>query len=204
MRQTVSLVLASGSPRRRDLLTQIGLAFAIKVTDVNEDIADGESPPRYVTRVARDKLSRGMELARDSADGEPFVLAADTIVVVDDRILGKPRDRDHATKMLERLSGRGHEVTTAVALGRVRGGERAILTELAVTTRVWFRALSSAEISRYAATGEGDDKAGAYAVQGHGAALVTRMDGSYTNVVGLPLAETLLALVEHGGVTEWP
>ena len=128
------------------------------------------------------------------------MLAADTVVVVEGRVLGKPVDDAEARATLERLSGRAHEVTTAVALGR----GSASLENQAVTTRVVFRALTQDEIARYVATGEGRDKAGSYGVQGVAAGFVERLEGSWSNVVGLPLARTLAMLRAHGAVGAWP
>ncbi len=194
--QPISLVLASASPRRRELLGSAGIATLVRPAEVDEAVTPGERPREYVERMARTKLERALE---ESADG--LVLAADTVVVQGDAILVKPEDDEHALSMLGRLAGRTHKVLTAVALGRAGQG---VLEELTVTTEVRFRPAAREELARYVATGEGRDKAGSYAIQGIGAGLVQGISGSYTNVVGLPLVETLALLTRHGGLTEWP
>ncbi len=183
-----SLVLASASPRRRELLGQLGLRFTVAAADIDETPHPAEAPEAYVLRLAREK-------ARAVAGRFPgaWVLAADTTVVLGPELLGKPRDEAEARAMLSRLSGRTHEVHTGVALaGRAEEA-------LVVRTRVTFRTLSAGEIAWYAGTGEPLDKAGAYAVQGKGGFLVAAVEGSPTNVIGLPLGETL-ALLERAGV----
>ncbi len=167
------LVLASGSPRRKELLARLGLAFSIAVPDVDETPAPGEAPVDLVRRLAVAKAV--------AVDGDP-VLAADTVVDVDGEVLGKPAGADDARRMLRRLSGRSHRVHTAVA---VRSGERVDVE--VVTTIVTFVALQPAVIEWYVGTGEPLDKAGAYAVQGTGGVFVERVRGSVSNVVGLPL-----------------
>lgn len=189
----VRRVLASASPRRREILETLGLAFEVVPSDVDETPIAGLAPAALATRLA-------VEKAREVAAREPgFVLGADTVVVVDGEVLGKPRDDADAARMIARLAGRAHEVITGVALCSEGG-----LEALAVTTRVWFRALDAARIERYVATGEGRDKAGAYAVQGIGAGLVTRIEGSWSNVVGLPAAETIDLLARAGALGAWP
>jgi septum formation protein len=181
-------VLASASPRRRELLGQLGLRFTVAAADIDETPHPAEAPEAYVLRLAREK-------ARAVAGRFPgaWVLAADTTVVLGPELLGKPRDEAEARAMLARLSGRTHEVHTGVALaGRAEEA-------LVVRTRVTFRTLSAGEIAWYAGTGEPLDKAGAYAVQGKGGFLVAAVEGSPTNVIGLPLGETL-ALLERAGV----
>jgi septum formation protein len=182
---TRELVLASTSPRRRELLGLLGIPFrAVAPIGVDESPLDGESPPEVVGRLA-------VEKAR-SVDGDP-VIAADTVVELDGAVLGKPLDAAHARRMLARLSGRTHLVHTAVA---VRTGEH---TELeTVTTSVQFVPLAPAAIEWYLATGEPFDKAGAYAIQGRGGAFVEEIRGSVTNVVGLPLATVVRLLEVHG------
>jgi septum formation protein len=172
------LVLASASPRRRELLAAAGIAVEVLPVDVDETSASGETPDAHVQRLARQKAVAG--LARRP---KAVVLGADTIVVVAGQILGKPRDAEDAARMLRLLSGRVHEVLTGVALASARG----ISVEMA-RTQVWFGALSEAEIADYIASGEPRDKAGAYAVQGLASRFVVRIDGSYSNVVGLPVA----------------
>jgi len=186
------LVLASASPRRRELLDTLGLGFDVCPSAADEAPLEGEAPAPMARRLARDKA---VEVAgRGEIEVSAFVLGADTVVVVDGEVLGKPRDDAEAREMLRRLGGRWHEVVTGVALARQGRGA---LEDLSVTTRVHFRPLDEGRIDRYVATGEGRDKAGAYAVQGIGGGLVDRIEGSYSNVVGLPAAET----VALGG---WP
>lgn len=176
------LALASASPRRRDLLAAAGIPCEVAAQDVDEASWPGESPIAYVLRVARAKASA----YRGTCEA---VLAADTTVALDGAILAKATDDDDAARTLARLAGRAHAVHTAVVL--VAGETR---LERVVTTEVVFRALGEAEIRAYVATGEPRDKAGAYGIQGRGGALVAEVFGSYTNVVGLPLAETLTML----------
>lgn len=174
------LVLASGSPRRRELLEGLGLDFEVRPVDLDESPLPGEKPLAHVRRLARSK-------ARARAAPGELVLAADTIVVLDDRILGKPADAADARVMLGAIAGREHEVLTGVAAHEQRTGR----TEVAVErSTVRIAALSAAEIAWYVATGEPLDKAGSYAIQGLGALFVEKIDGNYTNVVGLPLPTT--------------
>ncbi|MEZ4246727.1 MAG: Maf family protein [Polyangiales bacterium] len=189
------LVLASASPRRRELLTGLGLVFDVRPSDVDETVAANESPSAYVQRVAESKLQVGLASA-----GDAFVLASDTVVVLDHVILGKPSDAKDACAILSKLSGRQHDVRTAVALGR----DGVALETRVVTTGVRFRALDADEIARYVATGECMDKAGSYGIQGLAGAFVAGIEGSYSNVVGLPVTETLELLVAHGAVEQWP
>ena len=173
------IVLASASPRRAELLAAAGVPFDVDTADVDETPHDGEAPLDYVRRLAEAK-------ARAVAVRHParLVLGADTTVVVDGTILGKPVDAADAGDMLRRLSGRSHQVLTGVAL--VRDG-RTVEVDVAVT-EVWFAPMTEADIDAYVATGEPMDKAGAYGIQGRAACFVTRIDGSYSNVVGLPVA----------------
>ncbi|WP_018146419.1 nucleoside triphosphate pyrophosphatase [Thioalkalivibrio sp. AKL6] len=175
------LLLASASPRRRELLEQIQLAFEVAPMDVDESAQPGETPEALVERLAVAKA----EAARDRLAPGQWVLAADTVVAVDDDALGKPADFAAAAAMLGRLSGRAHRVVSGMALWRP--GEA--MRTRHVTTRVRLRELSLADIEAYWATGEPRGKAGAYAIQGRGAAFVEWIEGSYTNVVGLPLFE---------------
>ncbi|MEQ8459757.1 MAG: Maf family protein [Sandaracinaceae bacterium] len=191
----MTLVLASASPRRREILETLGLAFEVQPSQAPEDPREGEGAVALATRLAGDK-AREVSLSRPGA----AVLGADTVVVLGAEALGKPADESEARAMISRLSGGWHEVTTGVALAR----DGALLESIAVSTRVRFATLSEARIARYAATGEGLDKAGAYAVQGIGAGLVERIEGSYSNVVGLPAHETLALLERHGALGEWP
>lgn len=186
------LLLCSGSPRRRDFLLQLGLPFELVRPDIDETQAAGEDALAYVERLALEKARAGLLLFGDTAGVVP--LAADTIVVLRGEVLGKPRDRDDARRMLRLLSGTEHQVITSV---RVAAAQRT------VTTSVRFRELSAAALEWLAASGDGDDKAGAYAVQGHAAAFVERIDGSLTNVIGLPLVETLALLSEAGVEPPW-
>lgn len=186
------LCLASRSPRRAELLRTLGVAFRVLDVEVDETPRPGEAPADYVRRLACDKARAGRAAA---AGVDAPVLAADTTVVVDRAILGKPEDADDARRMLARLAGRAHEVFTGVALVDARGELRCTVAR----TGVRFRALTAGEIAAYVASGEPLDKAGAYGIQGLGGALVAGIDGSYSNVVGLPLAETL-ALLDAAGV----
>lgn len=185
------LILASASPRRAELLRVAGVDFDILVEPVDESVRAGEQPAGHVSRLADAKVRAVMP----RAGGRP-VLGADTVVVVDDAILGKPVDAEDAGRMLRLLSGRAHEVMTGVSLRRGEDLPRApegsappieAQTQVAVTT-VEFAPLSDAEIAWYVASGEAFDKAGAYAIQGLASRFVTRIEGSYTNVVGLPIA----------------
>ncbi|HHJ13187.1 MAG TPA: septum formation inhibitor Maf [Gammaproteobacteria bacterium] len=184
----MKIVLASASPRRRELLRQIGVPFLQQAAEIDETPRPAESPEDYVLRMALEKARSIL------AGGAEFpVLGADTAVVVGDTILGKPRDAGHATAMLRRLSGRGHQVLSAVVLtDPSREAHR-----LSVS-KVWFRSLTDAEIRAYWQSGEPADKAGAYAVQGLGAVFIERIEGSYSGVMGLPLFETAQLLAEFG------
>lgn len=193
--------LASRSPRRRELLRQIGVAFEVfqlreaapRRADVDETPLPGEAPDVYVLRLAREKAAAAAAMIGARRIAARPVLAADTTVVCDGAILGKPADAADAARMLGLLSGREHRVLTAVAVAR---GE-AVDTRLS-ESRVWFRELAADEIHRYAATGEPNDKAGGYAVQGRAAAFIPRIEGSYSGIMGLPLAETADLLRIHG------
>lgn len=173
------LVLASGSPRRRELLADAGLEFEVRPADVDETPLAGEPPTAYVRRLSLDKAA-AVTRAGD------VVIAADTTVEVEGRILEKPLDADDARRMLRLLSGRTHRAHTGVTVATPRSTETAV-----VTTAVTFVVLTTEMIEWYVATGEADDKAGAYGIQGAAAGFVERIDGSATNVIGLPLAETL-------------
>ena len=186
------LVLASASPRRQQLLAQLGLQFEVSPADLDESVLEGELPRVYVERLARAKAAA--TLARHPG---AVCLAADTSVVVDEEILGKPADEADGRAMIRRLSGRTHVVMTGVA---VAGPTR---ESLVVETKVRFRPLSEAEIAWYAATGEGSDKAGGYASQARAGAFIESMEGSPTSVIGLPLAEAIALLRRAGGVLPW-
>ncbi|MFJ7007274.1 Maf family protein [Pseudomonas putida] len=183
------LYLASGSPRRRELLTQIGVAFTVVSAPIDESPLPDESALAYVERLARAKAVAGLA----SVEGPAVVLGADTAVVLDGRILGKPENREDALAMLADLSGREHQVLTAVALSN-----GLLMQSLCVTSKVRFRAISADEAQRYWASGEPVDKAGGYAIQGLGAVFVTGLSGSYSAVVGLPLSETAELLGTFG------
>jgi len=188
------LVLASASPRRAALLRQVGLPFDVRVSDVAEEAEEaGRGPEAVALEHARRKA---LAVARELPGR--LVLGADTVVVLGAEVLGKPAGPDEARGMLRALSGREHEVITAVAIAIVASDGARVLAEHAEHTRVTFRALSDGEIERYVAGGEPLDKAGAYGIQGHGALLVSQIDGCYFNVVGLPLSRTWEMLVELG------
>ncbi len=178
MMETETIVLASASPRRQELLQQIGCKFRVVVSDAEELSGDGISPERLAVENARRKAE---DVAAKEGSNVP-VLGADTVVAVDETILGKPKDETDAVRMLRLLSGRQHFVYTGIAL--VYRGD---IYEDVVRTAVWVDELSAKEIDAYIATGEPRDKAGAYAVQGIAAKYIPRIDGSFSNVVGLPL-----------------
>ncbi|MEJ2312759.1 MAG: Maf family protein [Gemmatimonadales bacterium] len=179
-------MLASGSPRRRQLLEQLGLPFEIRPSDVDERLLAGEGPAEAAERLARAK-------AEQRAASGSLTLACDTLVAHGNAVLGKPGSPDEAAAMLERLSGEEHTVYTGIALDSARRVESAV-----EATRVWFRHLTAGECAAYAATGEPLDKAGAYGIQGFGAAIVDRIEGDYFNVMGLPIRR-LLKLLEAFG-----
>lgn len=185
------LTLASESPRRREMLSQLGFLLRIRPARTDESVHPGEGPRDYVRRVAREKAR--------AVEGD-FVLAADTAVVLGGRVLGKPADRGEAGRMLRELSGTTHEVLTGVCLRRVAAR---IELEAVVSTEVAFAPVREAEIAWYVATGEPLDKAGAYAVQGAGGAFVREVRGSVSNVVGLPLSETVELLRRAGYPLPW-
>jgi len=180
------LVLASRSPRRSELLSAAGFSFVVRAADIDETVRAGESPQDYVLRVAEEKAE-----AVTASDHE-IVLGADTIVLVDSEIMGKPKDAAEATRMLAALAGRGHQVITGICL---RQGGR-VVRDLC-TTAVWFNPLKADEIAEYVASGEPMDKAGAYAIQGLASRFIERIEGSYSNVVGLPVA------LVYGGLREF-
>jgi septum formation protein len=175
----LKLILASRSPRRAELLAAAGLEFTVRAADIDETPLDGEAPRDYVVRVAEQK-ARAIP-----ADHDEIVLAADTTVVLGDQIMGKPEDAADAARMLRALAGQRHEVITAICLKRGDDVESHI-----ASTAVWFAPLSETEIADYVASGEPMDKAGAYGIQGLASRFIDRIDGSYTNVVGLPVALT--------------
>jgi len=186
------LLLASASPRRRELLELARIPFEVVRADADESVLPGEAPLAYPARVARAKLASAIAALDPGARGRgAVVLAADTTVIAGGAIFGKPRDDDDAKAMLRALAGRAHDVVTAFALADPAGR---VLAERSVSTSVEMRALDDAEIASYVATGEPRDKAGAYAIQGMASSLVLRIDGSHTNVIGLPTAELVLEL----------
>ena len=188
-----TLILASASPRRRELLAQAGFVFEVHPAHISEDPLTGEDPIAYVVRLAREKAQAVFDELRDP---DAIVLGADTTVTLDEHILGKPEDAADAARMLRLLSGRTHRVMTGVAVVTAKGAEVA-----AEVTGVRFLALSDKEIAAYVATGEPTDKAGAYAIQGRAARWIPRIEGCYFNVVGLPLAlvSTMLEAIKLPG-----
>jgi len=193
MRQTRPLCLASGSPRRRELLAAYGLTFAVYAPEVDETPRAGEGPGVYVRRLAGLKARAG-----SAAFPGHVTLAGDTVVVLEGEVLGKPRDGADAAEMLRRLSGRRHQVLSAYAVRDPSSGAAFTRT---VRTAVTFRPLPPAWIDWYAAQPEGRDKAGAYAVQGLGGAMVARLSGSFNNVVGFPIESIVWDLLERGWLT---
>ncbi|HBP5566370.1 Maf family protein [Pseudomonas paraeruginosa] len=187
-----SLYLASASPRRRELLAQIGVPLSVLSIAIDETPLPDEAPAAYVERLARGKAAAGLAMLEELG-GEGCVLGADTSVVIDGRILGKPADESDGLAMLAALSGREHQVLTAVALAAATGIEARV-----VECRVRFRQIGRDEALRYWLSGEPADKAGGYAIQGLGAIFVSRIEGSYSAVVGLPLCETAELLGEFG------
>jgi len=183
------LILASSSPRRQELLREIGIPFQVHAANIDEDQIMGEAPTAYALRLAREKAQ-----AVATHYPQSYVLGADTIVVVDGEVLGKPRDREDAVRMLRLLSGRGHEVITAVSL--VAPGTLAVTR--ASTTKVYFREIAEEEIEEYVAGGEPMDKAGAYAIQGGASRWADRIEGEFSNVVGLPLSLVTDMLITTG------
>ncbi len=189
------ICLASASPRRRELLAQLGVAHCVEPADIDERSLDGEAPADYVLRMAQQKAQR---VAADPARSRGLpVLGADTTVVVQGRVLGKPADAAESSEMLALLSDRSHEVLSAVTLVAARGSASRLSR-----TEVVFRRIEPAEAAAYWMTGEPRDKAGGYAIQGRAAAFVAAISGSYSGVVGLPLFETA-ALLEQAGLAPW-
>ncbi len=188
------IVLASASPRRRELLTQVGINFQVVPSHADEIVFADETPEAHVIRLSCDKA---MEVANRPEQAGRWFIGSDTVVVRDDVILGKPADAAEAKTMLTSLSGRSHRVISGYAVFD-RKSERTL--SAAITTRVFFKDLTSQEIDGYIATGEPFDKAGSYAIQGIGCFMVPKIEGSYTNVVGLPLCETISALEELAAI----
>jgi len=190
MKQLKPLLLASASPRRSELLNQVGLEFTVRVTDIDETAREAELPEDYVKRLAGEKALAGVELA---GGGMP-VLGADTVVLLDDRILGKPASRTEAADMIRSMSNRDHLVLSAVALAQSASQVDIVLN----TTRVSFSEVPEEFIDWYCSSDEPLDKAGAYAIQGRIGQFVSRLDGSYSSVMGLPLYETCRLLRNAG------
>lgn len=189
------LILGSASPRRRDLLEGVGLRHEVLKPDVEEKPRPGEQPTAYALRNAHEKA----HWVKARVQGPAIVISADTIVVLGDAILEKPRDADDAAVMLRRLSGTQHAVVSGVSLLHTDGRE----SRFAVETKVWVKTLTAQDVAEYVRSGEPLDKAGAYAVQGLGAFMVTRIEGSYPNVVGLPVAEVVQALETDFAYSLW-
>ena len=187
------LYLASQSPRRRELLGQLGVTFSILDVDVAEVPYPEETPLDYVRRVARDKAHAGWEALTREAQDDALVIASDTEVVLENRVFGKPKDADDAVEMLHALSGRTHEVISAVCMMSAKQEHGDVCV-----SRVRFAELSEADVTAYVATGEPFGKAGAYAIQGLGATLIEHLEGSYSGVMGLPLFETSRLLRKFG------
>lgn len=190
---TLSLVLASQSPRRQELLTQIGYTFTCKPANINEDIKGNELPFNYVNRLAIEKAQASFQNIDALQQGSTIVLGSDTSVVYNDCILGKPADIDECIAQLQMLSGNTHQVLTSIAVI----SKDKVLSDV-ITTNVTFKVLSLDEIIRYWNTGEPQDKAGSYGIQGIAAQFVTNISGSYSAVVGLPLYETTQLLSKFG------
>jgi septum formation protein len=192
--ESQGIVLASASPRRSELLEQVGVRCHVIPSNVDEVLLAGETAEAHAVRLSRDKA---LEVARRQTVAGRWFIGSDTVVVLDGAILGKPADAAAARAMLKNLSGRSHRVISGYAVhDRVSG--RTI--SAAVVTKVMFKELTSREIEGYIATGEPFDKAGAYAIQGIGSFMIPRIEGSYTNVVGLPLCEVIAALEELGAI----
>jgi septum formation protein len=190
MPMNTPIILASNSPRRRELLRQIGVVFSSDAADIDERVLPGEQPDVYAVRTALEKAQ-----AVSARTGSGIVIAADTVVVLDGVIMGKPTDGREAERMLSMLSGKMHRVLTGLAI--VDAGTGKTRTRVA-DTRVWFRPLTHDQITSYVGSGEPLDKAGAYGIQGKGALLIDRIEGCYFNVVGLPLSLLAEMLIDFG------
>jgi septum formation protein len=188
------IVLASASPRRRELLTQVGISFQVVPSNTDETLLEGETPESHVLRLSNDKA---LEVAGRPTQTGRWFIGSDTVVVCDDTILGKPADAAEAKQMLTSLAGRSHRVVSGYAIHDRKIGRTLSAT---VTSRVFFKDLTNREIDGYIASREPFGKAGAYAIQGLGVFMVPRIEGSYTNVVGLPLCEVIAALKELGAI----
>ncbi len=188
----MELILASGSPRRHEMISGLGLSFTICIPDVDESSLENELPLEYVKRIASKKAEAVFSDLIEENE-KLLILSADTIVVLGEQILGKPKDAEDAKKTLKMLSGKTHEVITSFC---IKSAEKDIVTS--ISTKVQFAEISDAEIDAYVSTGEPMDKAGSYAIQGGAAYMVRKIDGSYSNVVGLPLCEVIETLKEFG------
>lgn len=194
--KTISrFILASASPRRRFLLQELGLDLEVMESQVEEKKLPGETPSEFVQRAAYDKA-----VAISIGNIDAWILGADTVVVYDNKIIGKPRDADHATEILQTLSGRSHLVHTGFCL---YNGKDGVSVSRVVTTVVFFAPFSKEIVAAYVATGEPQDKAGGYGIQGCGGFLVEKIKGSYSNVVGLPMAEVVKELLCHRVIAPW-
>lgn len=192
------LYLASQSPRRRELLSQIGISFTVLPVEVDEAVKKDEIPEEYVTRLAKEKALAGWNAEKHI---EKAILGSDTAVVIDGEILGKPKTIDDARRMLELLSGKTHQVMTAVALAfNSEKASKPELSSVISVSEVTFKTLLPEEIMNYLNSGESHDKAGAYAIQGLAAAFITHLSGSYSGVMGLPLYETV-KLLDNAGIS---
>ena len=188
MTPNIDIYLASQSPRRSELLAQIGISFTVLSVNIDETVKDNEKPEEYVVRLAREKAYAGFEAVEHK---DKPILGSDTAVILKGEILGKPQDNDDAKRMLALLSGNTHQVMTAVALVLpTENSKQAELREIISVSEVCFKKLSALEIEQYVYSGESDDKAGSYAIQGLAAVFITHLSGSYSGVMGLPLYET--------------
>jgi septum formation protein len=197
------LLLCSASPRRRDFLRALGLRFESLAPHVDEARRPGEAPAALAERLARSKAAAGMRAYRLTSQAPAVALGADTVVALGERDLAKPADRADAVRMLRALSGRVHRVITGVCVAASAGADEPSLRSLCVETDVRFHPLPEPAIEWLAASGDGDDKAGAYAVQGLAGAFIDRIEGSFTNVVGLPMTEAIALLAEAGVPMPW-
>jgi len=196
---TRKLYLASQSPRRSELLTQIGVSFSILAVDIDESVKNNEIAKDYVTRLAKEKALAGWH---QSPFSDKVVLGSDTAVVIDGEILGKPENEQNAKRMLLLLSGKTHQVMTGVALAQTaKSLNQPELDHILNVSEVSFKTLSAKEIERYLSSGEYDGKAGAYGIQGAAAAFITHLSGSYSGVMGLPLYETM-TLLNNAGIRQ--
>lgn len=200
MTDPVDVILASASPRRRELLERIGLRLRVHAVDIDETPRPEEEPRAYAARLASEKASTAAtRLAGEAAIAPAPILAADTVVVLERQIFGKPRDAEEAASMLARFAGRRHEVITAYCIHHA-----GMVVERLVSTAVTFRLISPAEVAAYVASGEWEGKAGGYAIQGIGSLFATDLRGSLTNVIGLPLPEVIADLRAAGALATYP